>query len=442
MKPYLSKLAPVLLLIRVASAQVALPGANPPASAPAEAGSGIYWYKGNTHTHSWWSDGDSPPETIVKWYKEHGYNFFMLSDHNKLAEGERWHQVKNAAQEKAAALYEKTFGDKWVVKRGEGKDTEYRLKTLREYSSLFSEPDKFLLINGEEITDAWEKNPIHLNGINLREVIEPRKGKDIPETIQNDVNAVHEQSAKYKQPMLVHIDHPNFQWALRLEDMLSIKGGNFFEVFNGHSGVRNYGDENRASTERMWDVMLAKRLGELHMPIMYGIADDDAHCYTSEGVGKPNPGRGWIMVRAARLAPEDIILAMEKGDFYPTTGVILKEIRFDGSTLAIDIDARPGIAYSTEFIGTLKGFDPKPIDRFKDPRGFLYNKYSATIGQVLSEVSGPRAAYKMTGKEIYVRAKITSTAEHPNPFQAGDFEVAWTQPVVPAQPKAPSPGIR
>ena len=28
------------------------------------------WYKGNTHTHTWWSDGDSPPETVVKWYKE------------------------------------------------------------------------------------------------------------------------------------------------------------------------------------------------------------------------------------------------------------------------------------------------------------------------------------------------------------------------------------
>src|SRR5262245_39448045 len=97
------------------TAQEPLPGVNPPASAPAEAGPGLYWYKGNTHTHSWWSDGDSPPETIVKWYKEHGYNFFMLSDHNKLAEGEQWHPIKNSAQEQAAALYEKTFGDKWVV---------------------------------------------------------------------------------------------------------------------------------------------------------------------------------------------------------------------------------------------------------------------------------------------------------------------------------------
>ena len=26
------------------------------------------WYKGNTHTHTTYSDGDSPPEVVVDWY--------------------------------------------------------------------------------------------------------------------------------------------------------------------------------------------------------------------------------------------------------------------------------------------------------------------------------------------------------------------------------------
>ena len=30
------------------------------ARTPAVAG----WWKGNTHTHTWWSDGDSPPESV------------------------------------------------------------------------------------------------------------------------------------------------------------------------------------------------------------------------------------------------------------------------------------------------------------------------------------------------------------------------------------------
>jgi len=42
------------------------------------------WFKGNTHTHSLWSDGDAAPEHIADWYKSHGYDFLVLSDHNIL----------------------------------------------------------------------------------------------------------------------------------------------------------------------------------------------------------------------------------------------------------------------------------------------------------------------------------------------------------------------
>ena len=48
------------------------------------------WYKGNLHTHSYWSDGDEFPEVIMDWYKSNGYQFVALSDHNILAEGEKW----------------------------------------------------------------------------------------------------------------------------------------------------------------------------------------------------------------------------------------------------------------------------------------------------------------------------------------------------------------
>ena len=52
-----------------------------------------HWQKGNLHTHSFWSDGDDYPEMIMSWYKEHGYQFVGLSDHNILQEGEKWMAV-------------------------------------------------------------------------------------------------------------------------------------------------------------------------------------------------------------------------------------------------------------------------------------------------------------------------------------------------------------
>src|SRR5256885_5792207 len=51
------------------------------------------WYKGNLHTHSLWSDGNDFPEQICDWYRDHGYNFLAISDHNTLAEGEKWMKI-------------------------------------------------------------------------------------------------------------------------------------------------------------------------------------------------------------------------------------------------------------------------------------------------------------------------------------------------------------
>jgi hypothetical protein len=42
------------------------------------------WYRGNTHVHTALSGhGDSSPEFVAKWYHDRGYNFLILSEHNK-----------------------------------------------------------------------------------------------------------------------------------------------------------------------------------------------------------------------------------------------------------------------------------------------------------------------------------------------------------------------
>jgi len=39
----------------------------------------------------------------------------------------------------------------------------------------------------------------------------------------------------------------------------------------------------------MWDIVLTQRLTELKLPVMYGLATDDAHSFTKMGTGS-NPG--------------------------------------------------------------------------------------------------------------------------------------------------------
>jgi hypothetical protein len=404
-------------------------------SAQAEKGR---WWKGNLHTHSLWSDGDDYPEMIADWYHRNGYDFLALSDHNILSQGENWIDAEqNRGGKVALDKYRTRFGD-WVEERveaGEGGKRMVRLKPLEEFRHLFEEPGKFLMIQSEEISDRFERKPIHINATNLRELIPPQGGDSVVAVMQNNVDAVLEQRRRTGQPMFPHLNHPNFGWAITAEELLEVKGEKFFEVYNGHPSVHNYGDEHRSGTEQMWDVILTRRIAERDGEIMFGIAVDDAHNYHGDALNRSNPGRGWVMVRAPRLTPEQIVLAMEAGDFYASTGVILRDVQARNGSLSVEVQPDPGVEYTIRFIGTREGFDPRsemvPLEG--DSMIRASRRYSADVGAVLAEHRGPSATYRLQGNELYVRAKVISTRPQRNPYREGDTEVAWVQPLIPAR---------
>jgi len=398
------------------------------------ASDGPTWWKGNLHTHSLWSDGDDYPEMIVDWYQKHNYQFLALSDHNILLQGDKWIEAtNNKGGSVALEKYLNRFGTNWVqFRRRKGKQ-EVRLNTLKDFRPIFEQPGKFLLIQSEEITDKYRLKPIHLNATNLRDFIKPQGGHSVPEVMQNDVNAVLEQHRRSGQPMFPHLNHPNFGWSVTAEDLMRVKGERFFEVYNGHPLVHNEGDEIHAGTDRIWDIILTLRLTELALEPLYALANDDAHNYHKQSFTQSNPGRGWVMVRAPRLATSDLIAAMEAGDFYASSGVRLKDVRRGADCYEIVIDPEEGVSYTTQFIGTWKGFD-RASEPILDKKGMplaVTHRYSKDIGAVLTEVKGASASYTLKGDEIYVRARITSTKLKANPYIKGEFERAWTQPLIP-----------
>jgi len=148
----------------------------------------------------------------------------------------------------------------------------------------------------------------------------------------------------------------------------------FFEVYNGHAMVNNHGDGLRAGTERMWDVILSLRLAAGETPI-YGLANDDAHHYAASQETVARPGRGWVAVRAPRLAPHALIDALEAGDFYASTGVELR-----------DVPAHPYSFSDNEFFfpafgaaGLRLGLNPMAVHS-EPRRGHLSGRYSIQIG--------------------------------------------------------------
>jgi hypothetical protein len=400
----------------------------------------LRWWRGNLHTHTFWAGGNDFPEMVAEWYRNHGYHFLVLSEHNLLSRGEKWlavDEVDKKSDGLALIKYRDRFGDNWVETRGtaERGDLEVRVKPITEYRALVEERNRFIMIEGEEITDrAANGMRIHMNATNLIEYIKPPSGATVQDVISNSLELVREQSQRLNQPILFHVNHPNFRWGVTAEDLASVTGNRFFEVWNGVASDNDPGDAYHPSTDEIWDIANTLRMTKFNAPPLYAVATDDSHAY--HGVAENmSPGRAWVMVSARHLTPESLIRAFNDGDFYSSTGVYIDAIEFDGNTLSIDIQHRAGETFTTRSVGSRKnvnvigtprydgaGAAPESTLDYSDNNGPL-------IGEVFAEVMGNTAAYTLQGDELYVRAVITSDAEPDVPSKEFPYKRAWTQPV-------------
>ncbi|HEX2060765.1 MAG TPA: CehA/McbA family metallohydrolase [Thermoanaerobaculia bacterium] len=154
------------------------------------------WLKGNLHTHTTESDGDSTPAEIVQWYASHGYDFLSITDHDKVT--------------KASS-------------------------------------DALVLIPGEEITDRLPNKSLHVNAIGITTAIAPQKGATPVEVLQRNIDAVR------KAGGVSLVNHPNFGWAFGAKELLQLEGATMLEIASGHPYVNS---EGPPSVEAMWDELL------------------------------------------------------------------------------------------------------------------------------------------------------------------------------------------
>ena len=311
------------------------------------------WYKGNTHTHTLNSDGDSTPDDVARWYREHGYQFLVLTDHNFLT-------------------------------RVEG------------LNALHGADEQFLVIKGDEVSSVSGGKPVHVCGLDVDRRIVAQTGGSVVEVLQRSVDAIRSASG------VPSINHPNFQWALTTEDLRQVRDDKLFEIYNGHPTVNNLGGGGVPGLEEIWDRLLSSGT------LLYGIAVDDAHTFKQPGNPMvAGPGRGWIMVRAERLDARTLLAAMERGEFYASTGVVLEDVVVTAKEMTITVKVEASSKYRIQFLG--EG------------------------GKVLREVPEGAAAYAFTGDEGYVRARVIES----------NGRIAWCQPVlVPKRAAAVRFGVR
>ena len=305
----------------------------------------MHWYRGNTHTHTLNSDGDTSPDDVARWYRTNGYQFLVLSDHNVLT-------------------------------------------SVDGLNALMGMDEQFLLVPGEEVTDRVGGKPLHMNGLLVDRAVPPQGGATMSEAIQRTVDAIRDAHG------LPHLNHPNFGWAVTAADLKRVERDRLFEIFNGHPSVNNEGGGGMPGLEDIWDDILTS--GKL----LYGLATDDAHHFTRPwDPTASRPGRGWVMVRAPRLDAREIVAALERGDFYSSTGVTLSEVTSTDREVRIVVRAEGTTKFRVRFIGR--------------------------EGRLLAEATANPAVYRITGAEGYVRAKVIDS----------NGQVAWTQPVMVPSPR-------
>ena len=156
-----------------------------------------HWYKGNLHTHTslLGSTGPASPENVVRWYKEHGYHWLSITDHNVL--------------------------------------TEY-------------ETTELVMVRGQEVGKHMPSGngPIHVNGFGITRSVEFVDMEEKVPTMQASIDGVLAAGG------MASLNHPNDRDSFTHEHALQTSGATFIEVFNGGGPGKNNGRRERQTEQR------------------------------------------------------------------------------------------------------------------------------------------------------------------------------------------------
>ena len=121
------------------------------------------------------------------------------------------------------------------------------------------------------------------------------------------------------------------------------------------------------------------------------------------------------MVHCSSLDEDSIINSINAGHFYSSSGVEFKHLNRDQEKGFLEFEIKPKeeVEYITKIRGTRRGEE-------NDPQ---------KVGKILAEIKGLKIKYELSDDDLYVRATVHSSKDHPNPSFKGQMEKAWTQPI-------------
>ncbi|HOK81044.1 MAG TPA: CehA/McbA family metallohydrolase [bacterium] len=191
------------------------------------------------------------------------------------------------------------------------------LVTETEYKSL--DRKNMILIPGIEIS----ANGPHLLYIDSEHNIPlyPERQK-----VLNEIEKIHRETGRG----FAIVNHPDWQHQFNhctIEQLIEWTGYLGMEIYNGVIGRL---DGSQYATNK-WDLLLSE--GKK----VWGFANDDSH---REG----DHGLGWNVVFAKERTRDAIINAIYRGNFYCSTGVVIRHIECDGNRICMETENAKKIA--------------------------------------------------------------------------------------------------
>ncbi|MBO7747313.1 CehA/McbA family metallohydrolase [Paenibacillus sp. MWE-103] len=240
-------------------------------------------YKGNLHTHSTRSDGQYAPETVIQAYKDRGYDFMCLSDHEIY-----W---------KSDAFDDERF----IMLDGYEMACEMSWRETGQQYHIHGLLDRSLGSSDEFAHDEEHAKPDYAGLETIQALIDEMRAKG----------------------NLVILNHPT--WSRNEpEDLLQLEGYAAVEIYNHQSEL----DEAVGYGLRHWDYLLARGRK------VFGVAADDAHGGPIDAAVSEFFG-GWVAVEADALKQDAVIDAMKAGRYYSSNGPEIRDLRVEDGYLKV-----------------------------------------------------------------------------------------------------------
>ncbi len=249
--------------------------------------------KGNIHMHTTRSDGELEAATVAGKYRESGYDFIMISDHEVY-----WNSTELDAEDflvlgGTEISIEMNDSHRWIL--------DYTRRDLGNTRAQHTHMH-YCCIKDESVPDAGQYFA---------------HNERIPRQIDRGIDSWNAQINVMRQRgNLVIVNHPHWS-RLAPEMMMGMQNITAFEVWNSGDVVHCAGRWD----EDIWDYCLTRGKKLL------AVAADDVHKATTDFAA------GFTVVQTEEFSKAAICRAFKAGDFYASCGPLIHEMYIEEGAL-------------------------------------------------------------------------------------------------------------